>query len=799
MTPLIPPPEYPVVWLKDAVLFPHNELPVFHAPELRKDYQRALTGERRYFVALTSTEDEARAQVPGLVGTLCEISEALGQGKSQGIVMRGMRRVEVCRIGKKHGRIYATVSPQVVAPRRKTSSFLVLAKALRFEVTKYLEMQPDMTGVARQRIEKESDPAILCDLILPYLSLATPEKFALYRTQDDRKRIQECLAFLKRENALGKLSEKIHLRVKGNLHEEERREYLKEQITAIKRELGEVDDDVDVADELEQEIARLELPKVAKKAATEELQRLGMSQPGSAEYLVSYNYLQLVKDLPWNPTNKDIKLRFAQVKKLLDKNHYGLANIKERVLEYLAVIKHKEEMPGQILLLTGPPGVGKTSLARSIAEALGRPFARIALGGMKDEAEIRGHRRTYVGALPGKVISCLKETKTSQCVILLDEIDKIGGEREAAVSSALLEVLDPEQNRGFVDYYLGVPFDLSKVLFIATANDEYKLSGPLRDRMEILRLSSYSDEEKVRIAKSHILPAVRRDLALTLKQFDLPVRTLRWIVKNYTRETGVRQLRMEIARIGRKIVRELVERRKLKAGKLSSAQLVKWLGPPRYLEEQTDRVLPPGMVVGLAYTELGGELLNIETSASRIETKYPVLKLTGSVGKVLGESAQAALSYLAANLSTLGISPDGFMASQIHIHLPDGGTPKDGPSAGVALTTALLSLFTGQPFPATSAMTGEITLIGRVLPVGGIKEKVLAAYRYGKKVVFLPKDNRHDLAEIPAEVRKRLSLVLVSHIREVWEYHQGFLLEPKSKLATLSEGSQLIRLKYPRS
>ncbi len=458
--------------------------------------------------------------------------------------------------------------------------------------------------------------------------------------------------------------------------------------------------------------------------------------------------------------------RLALAKQILNQYHFGLESVKDRILEHLALIHHKKEVPGHVLLLSGPPGVGKTSLGKSIAKALGRPFQTVALGGVKDEGEIRGHRRTYIGAMPGKIIQALKQAESLDCVVMLDEIDKIA-QPEGGVSAALLEVLDREQNKSFIDHYLNIPYDLSGVLFLATANSLENIAPPLLDRMDVVELSSYAESEKLVIAKQHILPIVRKEMGLTARQFRLSDKTISTMISDYTREAGVRQLKQDIAHLGRKVVRRLVEKRRHIGGTtIRSDSLVEWLGPALYSPEPTSKSPPPGVVAGLAWTEAGGEILMVE--CNQIPQKIPqeTMRLTGTVGKVMEESAYAAISWLAVAAAEYNLKPEQITHARIHFHLPDGATPKDGPSAGVAMVCSLLSALKHQSVPGDLAMTGEISLRGEVLPVGGIREKALAACRYGKKRMIIPAHNQIDADHLPESVWEKLEIMPVSHLRE---------------------------------
>ena len=561
--------------------------------------------------------------------------------------------------------------------------------------------------------------------------------------------------------------------MQGDLQENIRRNFLYEQIAAIKKELGDPEDEADEIEELHKAIEKLELPDATRKVVDKEIDRLELMTPNAPEYLVSWTYINWIKDLPWSAATEEEKLSLAdlsQAKKVINSSHYGLDKVKERILEYLAVVKHKGNISGQILLLSGPPGVGKTSLARAIAESLGRPFAKIALGGVKDEAEIRGHRKTYIGAMPGKIIQAIKEAGSNQAVILLDEIDKVGSQTPGLgdLSSALLEVLDPEQNKVFTDHYLAVPFDLSKVIFICTANTTYHIPEPLLDRMDTLNIPGYTPQEKMMIAKEHIIPDLRKELKLSTRQLNLSDSIIKLVINHYTREAGVRQLKREFETLGRKVVSSIVHKKSVANSlKITRNNLMDQLGPPKFLDEPKDKALMPGVSIGLAYTSVGGDILYIESRKVTSSSGKGRLLLTGSLGKVMQESAQTCLSFILAHAEELGLKQKEIEESDIHLHFPDGATPKDGPSAGNAILSALVSLLKDKPIESTFAMTGEITLRGQVLPVGGIKEKLLAAHRYGKRKIIIPWSNWLDLDDLPKEVTKDLSIYPVKNMMDV--------------------------------
>lgn len=606
------------------------------------------------------------------------------------------------------------------------------------------------------------EPGRLADLLASGLPFTVEEKQELLAELDVRLRLQKLIVFLKRQLEVIELSSKIHTRVGSAINKMQREHFLREQLKAIRQELGEEGEGGEEIDELRKRVARAKLPKEAQDQAKRELDRLAQMHPSSAEYSVIRTYLDWLIELPWHKASKD-RLDIKQAEKVLEEDHYGLDKIKERILEYLAVRKLKKDMKGPILCFVGPPGTGKTSLGQSIARALGRRFYRMSLGGIRDEAEIRGHRRTYVAALPGRVIQGIHKAKTNNPVFMLDEVDKVGADFRGDPTSALLEVLDPEQNFSFRDHYLDVDFDLSRVMFIATANTLATIPAPLLDRMEVLELSGYSEEEKIAIAHRHLIPKqlVEHGLAKNAVVFGDDV--LREMIGKYTREAGLRNLERSIASVCRKVARAHAEG-KSKSVTVRLSDLAEMLGPPRHFPEVADRTGVPGVATGLAWTPTGGDLLFIESTAMPGKKG---LTLTGSLGDVMKESAQAALSYIRSHAKELEVSPTFFEKHDLHIHVPSGAIAKDGPSAGVALVASLVSLLRPQPLSPDVAMTGEITLTGRVLPVGGIREKLLAARRAGIRIVLLPAQNAKDTIELPKEVLEDLTLRFVESIDEV--------------------------------
>ncbi|MBW2166608.1 MAG: endopeptidase La [Deltaproteobacteria bacterium] len=629
--------------------------------------------------------------------------------------------------------------------------------------TEVVEFSPGLSPDILSMAKSIQVPGILADMITSIINLTLEEKQKVLETLDIKKRLQEVTRLVNYQLEILKLGNKIQSQVKGDMDKKQREYYLRQQMEAIKEELGEKDETSVEIEEYKAKIKEKNLPKEALKEAEREIDRLSRMHPSSSEYTVASTYLDWLTSLPWNESTKD-KLDIKKVRKILDNDHYGLKKPKKRIIEFLAVRKLKPESKGPILCLAGPPGTGKTSLGRSIARALGRKFHRISLGGVRDEAEIRGHRRTYVGALPGRIIQGIRRAESNNPVFMLDEIDKVGSDFRGDPSSALLEVLDPEQNFSFSDHYLDVPFDLSKVMFITTANILDTIPPALLDRMEVLHLLGYTLDEKIKIANRFLIPRQREAHGLNSSQISFTNASIKNITTGYTREAGLRNLEREIATICRGVATQIVEGDK-KAVKINIKDIYKYLGPVNYTSEVRARPSKPGIAMGLAWTQAGGMLLFVEATSMKGKKG---LTLTGQLGDVMKESATAALSFIRANASEIGISEDFFNKIDIHIHIPAGAIPKDGPSAGVTILTALVSLLTGKTIKKDLAMTGEITLRGQVLPVGGVKEKVLAAHHAGIKTIIMPKWNKKDLEEdIPEKVRKEIQFHFVDQMMEV--------------------------------
>ena len=679
------------------------------------------------------------------------------------VLVEGVRR---CRIAE-----FTSLNPYLVARIEKVADVVedsleitALSRNAEKQFEEVIKLSPALSEQVKVAALNTQGPGKLADLIAANLNLSLEERQQLLETASVKERLSKLLPLLHRELEVLTLGSKIQNEVVSSMSKNQRDFFLREQIRAIQRELGENDPANIDAITLREQVEKNELPEEVKNVALKELERLGQMSPAVAEYTMTRNYLDWLINLPWLISTED-KLDLDAAARILDEQHFGLTKVKDRLLEFLAVIKLKHQLKGPILCLVGPPGVGKTSLGKSVADALGRKFARISLGGLRDEAEIRGHRRTYVGALPGRIIQTLRRVESRNPVILLDEIDKVGSDFRGDPSSALLEVLDPAQNNTFTDHYLDLPFDLSRVLFLTTANWLDPIHPALRDRLEVIELPSYTAAEKLQIAKRHLVPRQLEEHGLKKKLVRFPDATLRHLIQDYTREAGVRQLEREIASLTRKAARKIVAQI-IPTGPLtvSPKDLTRLLGLPKFVSEEAERITEYGIAIGLAWTPVGGEILFIE--ATRMPGKGNLL-LTGSLGDVMKESAQTALSFLRSQASNLKIDLTDFDKRDIHIHVPAGATPKDGPSAGVTIVAALASLLMQRRVRSDLAMTGEISLRGRILRVGGIKEKVLAASRSGIKHLILPEQNKNDWLEVPDEVRAKMKVDFVKHISQL--------------------------------
>jgi ATP-dependent Lon protease len=696
------------------------------------------------------------------VGTMVEITkkEKLPNGNVN-VVVHGISRIKISEYSQTKPYLKAEV--EVVEEEKITDESI---KAKMLQIKEYfiqtVELAPNLSnelGVAMLNLD---DPVRLADMVAYNLEITLEEKQSILETIPIGERLDKVAHILQREIDTLQLSRKIQSEIKREVSQASREHYLRDRMKAIRRELGEGEEQGLEIEELREKLSQIEMPEEARTAAQRELERLARMHPSAAEYTVSRTYLDWLLELPWDKSTED-NLDIDRAQKILDEDHYDLEKVKKRILEYLAVRKLKDDMKGPILCLVGPPGVGKTSLGRSIARALGRKFIRMSLGGVRDEAEIRGHRRTYVGALPGRIIQGIRKVESNNPVFMLDEVDKLGMDFRGDPSSALLEVLDPEQNHTFSDHYLEVPFDLSKVMFITTANLLEPIIPALRDRMEVLELPGYTDEEKVLIAKRHIIPKQLQENGIPEGHLSFEDEALRLIISSYTKEAGLRNLEREIAGICRGVAKEIVEG-KNEPVTLTADMVSSFLGPAKFFPEIAERTTESGVAIGLAWTPTGGDIIFIE--ASKMKGKGNLL-LTGSLGEVMKESAKAALSYIRSKANGLSIPEDFYKESDIHIHVPAGAIPKDGPSAGLTIFTALVSLLTGKPVRSDIAMTGEITLRGTVLPVGGIKEKILAARRAGIKTIILPLQNQKDVDDIASHLKEGLDFHFVEEMEEV--------------------------------
>jgi ATP-dependent Lon protease len=761
------PESLPILGLSDIVIFPGTVMPLLvESPQSIRLIDDVVAGDRFLGLVLqrnAEIENPTPADLwpHGCAGRVLKMLK-FPDGTVR-VLVEGLRRFRIID--------YATETPYLVARIEKLKDvaddsleLTALARNAEREFQEVVKLSPTLAEQVKIAAINTEDPAKLADLIAANLNLSLEERQRLLETPAVKDRLTRLLPLLSRELEVLRLGSKIQNEVVASMSKNQRDFFLREQIRAIQRELGEVDAGATEAKELHDQIEKNALPEEAKKTALKELERLQQMSPSMAEYTMTRNYLDWLINLPWSKFTED-KLDLAAAGRLLDEQHFGLRKVKDRLLEFLAVIKLKQQLKGPILCLVGPPGVGKTSLGKSVAEALGRKFARISLGGMRDEAEIRGHRRTYVGALPGRILQTLRRVESSNPVILLDELDKVGSDFRGDPASALLEVLDPAQNNTFTDHYLDIPYDLSRVLFLTTANWLDPIHPALRDRLEVIELPSYTAAEKVQIARRHLVPRQLEEHGLKKKLVRFPDATLRQVIQDYTREAGVRQLEREIGALTRKAARKIVARRNQRGPlTITPAMLVSYLGQPQFTSELAERITECGIAIGLAWTPVGGEILFIE--ATRMPGKGGLI-LTGSLGEVMKESAHTAFSFLRNRAAALKIDLSDHDKRDIHIHVPAGATPKDGPSAGLTIVAALASLFTSRPVRSDLAMTGEISLRGRVLRVGGIKEKVLAAARSGLKEVILPDQNRNDWLEVPVEVRRKLKAHFVRNISQM--------------------------------
>ncbi len=762
----------PLLPLRDIVVFPHQVVPLFVGRErsiaaLHEAMARKSTDENEKALIFLAAQKKAKTNEPGVddvyhFGTVGHVIQLipLPDGTVK-VLVEGMKRGRVRRFLDSTSFFTAEVD-EVEEVWQRSVELEALVRSVHSVFESFVKLNKRIPPEMLVQVASIDDPARLADTIAVQLSLKLNDRQALLEMDDAAKRLEKLYELMQSEIEILQVEKKIRTRVKKQMEKTQKEYYLNEQMQAIQKELGDRDEFKNEVQEIEEKIRTKRMSKEATLKVRKELKKLRMMSPMSAEATVVRNYIDWLLALPWYEETKD-RLDIAEAERVLDEDHYGLRKAKERILEYLAVQSLVPRMKGPILCFVGPPGVGKTSLARSIARATGRKFVRQSLGGVRDEAEIRGHRRTYIGAMPGKLIQSLKKAGSSNPVFLLDEVDKMSTDFRGDPSSALLEVLDPEQNSTFNDHYLDCDYDLSKVMFICTANTMHNIPGPLQDRMEVIRIAGYTEMEKLSIARRYLIPKEREANGLADVEVSFTSAAVRTLIHRYTRESGVRNLEREIASVLRKVARDTLKNGK-RPMRIDRRQAMKYLGVPRYRASEAERESQVGIVTGLAWTEMGGELLTTEATVMPGKGK---LIITGKLGEVMQESAQAALSYVRSRTDRFGIDRKFSETNDIHIHLPEGAIPKDGPSAGVTMCTALVSALTRIPVRHDVAMTGEITLRGRVLPIGGLKEKVLAAHRAGLKTVLIPKDNRKDLRDIPRRVRDKLRILPVEFMDDV--------------------------------
>lgn len=761
------PTSLPILPVRDIVIFPYMIIPLFVGRDISiRAVDEALLGNK---MVLFVTQKDVNIEAPttedlhktGTVGSILRMLK-LPDGRFK-VLIQGLAKARILKFTQKVP-FYSGEIEKIVD--QETSEITVEIEALMRNIKELMDKSvelgksflPDILVL----IENIEEPGRLADLVASNLGLKSDQAQQLLEETDPVKRLKKIGEILNREVELLTVQQKIQSDVKGEIDKTQREYYLREQLKAIQRELGEIDEKTEEILELRKKIDDAKMPEKVEKEALKQINRLEKMHPDSAEAGTIRTYVDWLIDIPWSKSTKD-NINLKKAKKVLDEDHYDLEHVKERVLEYLGVRKLNPKMKGPILCFVGPPGVGKTSLGKSIARALGREFYRMSLGGVRDEAEIRGHRRTYVGAMPGRIIQGIKTAGKNNPVFMLDEVDKIGMDFRGDPASALLEVLDPEQNFAFADHYLGVPFDLSRVMFITTANLIDPIPSPLRDRMELITLSGYTAEEKLGIAKNYLISKQLSEHGLTIRNLKINDSAVMQIISHYTREAGVRNLEREIANLCRKIAKKIAEGKE-KIYHISARSLPGLIGAPKFLPEEEMKKDEVGVATGLAWTQTGGDIIYIEATIMKGKGS---ITLTGQLGDVMKESAHAALSYIRSNASKIGIDNSLFSKNDIHIHVPAGATPKDGPSAGITMATAIASAFTGKPVYKSTAMTGEVTLRGRILPIGGLKEKALAAKRLGIHKVLIPARNKQDLLDIPKYIKKGMEFIMVETMDEV--------------------------------
>ncbi len=758
----------PILPIRGTVIYPTMVIPLLVAREKSVQMiQELLEGNRILGLVAQKYPEQENPDFNDIysIGVAAQIIKMIKMPDDAiRIMIEAICRIRVEEFISSEPYFVARVSP-VFDTVKKTRRQDAISRNIKDLFKKLVTLSANLPNELNSIVQNITDPGKLADIISSSLNLALEERQELLEITDIATRLKKLNILLNREIEIQELGNRIQSQIKDEMDKSQKEYFIRQQMRALQKELGETDDRTHEIEDLEQQITKAQLPAEAHEAATKELDRLKRMPPAAAEYTVSRTYLDWILELPWNVTTED-SLDTIKVQAILDEDHFGLEKIKQRIVEYIAVRHLKPDMKGPILCFVGPPGTGKTSLGKSIARAMNRNFFRMSVGGVKDEAEIRGHRRTYIGALPGRIIQGIRKAGSNNPVFMLDEVDKIGMDFRGDPASALLEVLDPEQNNSFTDHYLNVNFDLSKVMFITTANILETIPPALRDRMEVLRLAGYTIEEKLDIAKNHLIPRQLKEHGLKVKHLRFQTDAIKRIIREYTLEAGVRNLEREISKICRVTARKVVEGQKT-VTTISKSKLHSYLGPPKYFSGTDLRTHQPGIAVGLAYTPYGGDILFVE--ATRMSGKKQLI-LTGQLGEVMKESAQAALSFIRSMAEELGIEADFFEKTDIHIHVPEGAVPKDGPSAGVTIATALVSLLTNKAPKRNVAMTGEITLRGDVLPVGGIKEKSLAAYRSDIETVILPARNMSDLEDVPKYVRDKITFIPVSRITEVLKH-----------------------------
>jgi ATP-dependent Lon protease len=760
------PHSIPVLPLRDIVVFPHMIVPLFVGREKSvRALEAVMKGNKEIFLIAQKNAADDEPDVSDLyeIGTVAIVLQLLklpdGTVK---VLVEGRNRAKVARFNGREDYLEAQIV-DIEDELVETPELNALQRTVVSHFENYVKLNKKIASEVLGTVTATTDPSKLADTVAAHLGLKIADRQNLLAQENVTKRLEQIYGFMESEIGVMQVEKKIRSRVKRQMEKTQREYYLNEQLKAIQRELGDNDEGKDEAAEIAERIAKTKLSKEAREKAEGELKKLRAMAPMSAEATVVRNYLDWLLGLPWGKKTK-IRKDVTAAEKILDGDHYGLEKVKERIAEYLAIQHRTNKVKGPILCLVGPPGVGKTSLGRSIAKATGREFLRFSLGGVRDEAEIRGHRRTYIGSMPGKIIQSMKKAGSHNPLFLLDEIDKMGQDFRGDPASALLEVLDPEQNNRFNDHYLEVDYDLSDVMFVTTANT-LRMPQPLLDRMEIINLSGYTEDEKIEIAKRHLLPKIIEDHGLKKGEWSVSDDAIRDLVRYYTRESGVRSLEREIAKVARKSLKKIVQGKE-KSIEITAENLIDYSGQRKFRHGESELEDQVGATTGLAWTEVGGELLTIESVT--VPGKGNI-KMTGKLGDVMTESISAALSFVKSKATVFGIKPTLFDKKDIHVHVPEGATPKDGPSAGVAMVTSMVSVLTGIPVRRDIAMTGEVTLRGRVLPIGGLKEKLLAALRGGITTVFIPKENEKDLVEMPDNIKSGLKIIPVSQVEQVLE------------------------------